>query len=202
MKMMKTAEKTRQRILDAALKLFNDQGVDAVSTNHIAESADLSPGNLYYHFRDKRAIIRALFEALYATNDQAFALSVGEQLTFANVTAWVTRNFEIVWEYRFAHRELLALLRADPALQARHSEIRQRGYEGFDLLLAALADAGVLVKLTDPTTARNLADLCWLISEFWISSVELGGLSVDAEQMQRGAALMLHVLRPYLSSLE
>ena len=41
---------TKERILSAALRLFNSQGTAGVSTNHIAEAAGLSVGNLYYHF--------------------------------------------------------------------------------------------------------------------------------------------------------
>ena len=52
----------RERILDAALALFNDSGTARISTNHIAAAAGISPGNLYYHFQNKEEIIRALFE--------------------------------------------------------------------------------------------------------------------------------------------
>ena len=65
---------TREKILDTALTLFNNEGTSAVSTNHIAEAAGISPGNLYYHFRNKEEIIRGLFERLFAANDKAFNL--------------------------------------------------------------------------------------------------------------------------------
>ena len=57
---------THDRILDTALRLFNQSGTAAVSTNHIAAALGMSPGNLYYHFRNKEAIIRDLFEQQYA----------------------------------------------------------------------------------------------------------------------------------------
>ena len=46
----------RQRILTTALMLFNHQGSHQVSTNHIAKAMGISPGNLYYHFRNKGEI--------------------------------------------------------------------------------------------------------------------------------------------------
>ena len=52
---------TKIRILDAALALFNEGGTDTVTTNHIAEALSMSPGNLYYHYRNKAEIVRELF---------------------------------------------------------------------------------------------------------------------------------------------
>ena len=53
--------KTRERIVQFSLELFNQQGERNVSTNHIAAHMEISPGNLYYHFPNKQAIIAVLF---------------------------------------------------------------------------------------------------------------------------------------------
>ena len=47
------AAENRQRILNAALKLFEQNGVEQVSMNQIAIEAQIGPGTLYRRYRDK-----------------------------------------------------------------------------------------------------------------------------------------------------
>ncbi len=192
--------KTKARILDAALALFNQQGTAAVSTNHIAEAAGISPGNLYYHYHNKEEIIRAIFERLFAEWDVAFDLPVDRIPTLEDVQELVRTNFTIMSAYRFIYREIIALLQQDETLRERYLVVRQRGYDGFRQIVAALAQAGVLVGLSDPARVEQLADLCWLISEFWLPTLEVSGVAVDEAQLHRGIDLMLHALHPYLRS--
>jgi AcrR family transcriptional regulator len=57
--------KTAERILVTSLDIFNQQGEANVSSVDIALELDISPGNLYYHFKGKEVIVAALFD-LYA----------------------------------------------------------------------------------------------------------------------------------------
>jgi AcrR family transcriptional regulator len=189
----------RERILDTALQLFNERGTAVVSTNHIAAEASISPGNLYYHFRNKEEIIRALFTQLFDAHEHAFEVPKNRAPTFGDLRRLVRLNFDLLLEYRFAYRELAALLRRDEVLRERWLDVRRRGYAAFRELIAAFAAAGVVAVAADAAAVERLADLCWLISEFWLPSLEINGQLIDAAQLERGVALTLQVLNPMVS---
>ncbi|MCD2184037.1 TetR/AcrR family transcriptional regulator [Rhizobium sp. GN54] len=54
---------TRERIVEAAGKLFHAEGIRAVSVDAVAEKAGLTKRTLYYHFRSKDDLIAACLEA-------------------------------------------------------------------------------------------------------------------------------------------
>jgi AcrR family transcriptional regulator len=56
------AGKTRMKLLDAAVAVFTEMGVDAASIEKITERADVGKGTFYRHFADKRSLLQALIE--------------------------------------------------------------------------------------------------------------------------------------------
>ncbi|MGL4370327.1 MAG: TetR/AcrR family transcriptional regulator, partial [Spirochaetota bacterium] len=61
---MKNKKDTREKIIETAVALFNEKGAHSVTTNHIADKMGMSPGNLYYHYRNKQEIIREIFDMI------------------------------------------------------------------------------------------------------------------------------------------
>lgn len=56
---------TKQKILNSSIQLFNQNGVDAVRLQQIAEDTGISVGNLAYHFKNKDAIVESVYEVLF-----------------------------------------------------------------------------------------------------------------------------------------
>jgi len=64
--MAKTKSETRERILDVALELFNEQGYDKTSLREIADRLGVTKAALYYHFERKDQILLELHLRLHA----------------------------------------------------------------------------------------------------------------------------------------
>lgn len=190
--------KTKDRIIHIARDLFNREGVAQISTNHIAEAVGISPGNLYYHFRNKEDIIRAICNQLFTQTGEMFQPPTDRSPTLEDVQMWVRANFEVTWEYAFVYRELPALIQQDMELATLYRTTRERGYTGFRHLIVLLQETHVLTQNMDDTTIQHLADLFWLITESWLTALELQGLAPTEDNKQRGMALMLLILQPYL----
>src|SRR3712207_9158129 len=96
---------TRGGVVEAAVRLFNERGTAEVSTNHIAEAAGISPGNLYYHFRNKEEIIRAAFDRVDAHWEASYALPRGRPPALEDLRVAVEETYAGLWEYRFFRSE-------------------------------------------------------------------------------------------------
>ena len=191
---------TQDRILKAALQLFNEQGTGAVSTNHIAAAIGISPGNLYYHFRNKEDIIRALFERLFSQWNETYQLPSNRVPALTDFERLIASNYQLIWDYRFAYREMAALLKNDLYLQTKYQDLRKRGYAGFNELIEAFASSGVLTLPASREELLALTQLCWLVSEQWPVDLELRGREFDAAGIEEGIDMMRYIFRPYLIS--
>lgn len=75
---MSKAVPTRDRIIEAAGKLFHAEGIRAVSVDAVAEKAGLTKRTLYYHFRSKDDLIAAYLETRDQPNLALFQRWFGE----------------------------------------------------------------------------------------------------------------------------
>jgi AcrR family transcriptional regulator len=158
--------KTRERIVQNSLELFNQQGERSVSTNHIAAHMEISPGNLYYHFPNKQAIIAELFTEYEAVVDSFLHPPKGRLLTVEDKRHYLMAILDCMWRYRFLHRDLEHLLDADPELAARYRRFSQH------CLIQAMAIYGGFVEADildmDKVQIESLALNTWIILTSWV----------------------------------
>ena len=96
--------KTKDKILQVALDLFNESNTQAATTNHIAKAMGISPGNLHYHYKNREEIVLKLYEKMKSETE----LSVSElPSSMESLYRHFSHLANIYWEYRFFHKELL-----------------------------------------------------------------------------------------------
>lgn len=189
---------TKTRILDAALALFNEQGTAPVTTNHIAEALSMSPGNLYYHYRNKAEIVRALFARIQAAWANNYAVPPATMPSVPMMETMVAGNFEVQARYRFFFRDLTLLLNADPELAAAYRANREAGLGNTKFLISLFVDAGVLTSVGDAEALDDLANLLWMVGDFWLVFKDTGGAAFSPADSDQGVRLFRRLLTPYL----
>ena len=190
---------TRERILETALRLFNDQGSHAVTTNHIAAACDISPGNLYYHFRNKEEIIRCLFAEMEQVGFEEYkAINTGRIPDAATMEETFTMIQRFNWRYRFFKREMTALIQRDPELAERFAEVHRANLAMIQGSVEHSVKHGVLTAMTE-TERALFAEELWLLTLFWLNYLELGGETVNDATLARGNAVLRNAIVPRMS---
>jgi TetR/AcrR family tetracycline transcriptional repressor len=96
----KTARKTkskldREAVIDAALGLADEEGLDAVSFRRLADLFGVTPMALYWHFADKEALLAALADRLWVRAADTLNASL-EQLSDSNGDGWVQLRLTLI----------------------------------------------------------------------------------------------------------
>jgi AcrR family transcriptional regulator len=126
------AESTIKVILDATLQLLEAEGVQRLTTNHIAARAGVSIGTVYQYFRDKDDILAALAEqrASAVRDDIAdLVISPPGDAVRAIVQA-LTRSFDDAPRGRAALLDAMYRRRGDDGGLAQHHQAFLAAIEG------------------------------------------------------------------------
>lgn len=194
------ARQTRQRILDASLAMFNEQGEPNVTTNHIADELEISPGNLYYHFRNKDDIIEQLFARYEERMDTALVAPEGRLRDLEDIWLQLHLVFEAIWDYRFLYRDLVDILSRNRRLRLRFARILKRAADNATSGMRGLVQAGVMrASATEvEATATNIL----VLATFWLNYASVRGDRDEHEAIRRGIVQVMMLLSPLLRDAE
>lgn len=163
----KTRMKTRDRILQTSLQLFNEEGAPRITTNHIADEMNISPGNLYYHFRNKDEIIFNLFQSYEKKISDALQVPQSRDLNMEDMWLYLHLVFESIWEYRFLYRDLENILSRSKKLRLRFKRILERKIKTAVAIFEGLVRAKVMQASAEEIQA--LATNVAVIATYWIN---------------------------------
>lgn len=189
--------KTRDRIIQASLQLFNEHGERSTTTNHIAAHLGMSPGNLYYHFRNKEDIILSIFQQYEQHLESAFQPYHDEALNIELLIKYFDAVFYALWQFRFVYTNLADILSRDEQLKARYLKVQTRLQDHVCKLLTQLCNDGFL-KI-ESAHIPALADTVKMIVSFWISYqlTQTTMKSITKSAIYDGVLRLLMLFRAY-----
>ena len=198
--------KTRDRILETSLALFNVEGEAHTTTIDIANEMDISPGNLYYHFKGKDQIIAELF--------QQYELALSGTLT-APIEAPLSQHpgqvednwyylyvvIEEMYQYRFLYHNLDNLLHRYPDIDRRFKRLIQLKRAALYAICQTLLDQAVID--TRDQQLLGLVDNMTLTLTFWFNYDRLLNEEHPPQVIIHGGVLqLLTMVAPYLGDVE
>ena len=122
--------RTRDKILKTSLALFNSESEAQVSTVDIAAVLGISPGNLYYHFKGKEAIIEALFGEFETELRLVLSAPIEKPLSLEDNWIFIYIVFEEINDFRFFYEGMSSILERCPSLRARVARLDQQRRDG------------------------------------------------------------------------
>ncbi len=194
----KPKRKTRERILEAALLLFNRFGEPSVTVSAIAADVGISHGNLYYHYPSKEKIVEDLFRDFRRDIERTLAAPNGHPPHAEDVWLFLHLMFETIFKYRFLYRDLNELLTRHHSIERYFQEIVGHQIETATTIMRRLVESGAMqaTRAEIETLAENMT----IIATYWLSYAYVRNprAQPDSETLTRGIAHILSLASPYL----
>jgi len=197
----KAPRRTAERILEVTLELFNRFGEPNVSTTLISSEMGISPGNLYYHYPAKDALINALFDRFEGALSALIDASAKVR-TVEDAWGYMLSLFQLIWQYRFLYRDLNDLLSKNHRLETHFQHVLLRKTESIAQFLNSMCQSDA--ARMEPGEIKRTATSMVLALTYWLSFEYVHdprrALEPQGEQaaVKRGAMHTLHLLAPYL----
>ena len=194
----KPKRRTRERIVETSLRLFNDFGEPNVTTTVIADEMNISPGNLYYHFHNKDEIIEEIFVVSEREREETLAAPTRRLADVEDIWLFLHLLFETIWKYRFFYRDLNDLLTRNRLLEIHFKQIMAHKVHTATNLCEGLVATGAMRATT--LELRALATNVAVIASYWLSfeyACDPRG-KIEGGRIGRGEYQVMAMLSPFL----
>jgi AcrR family transcriptional regulator len=198
--------KTKDRILHTSLALFNEEGEADTTTIDIANEMDISPGNLYYHFKGKDEIITALFQQYEQALSHTLTAPIEQPLSADR--SHVEDNWyylyvvmEEMYQYRFLYHNLDNILQRYPDVKRGFKRLIQLKRAALYAICQTLLQQAVIDAKDQQLL--GLVDNMTLNLTFWFNYSELLHDNRPPHiTIHQGVLQLLTMVAPYLGSEE
>ena len=191
----------RDDILQAALKMFNEKGIDGVTTRDIARELKISLGNMTYYFPTKKDIVFTLFQDFGKSVDEALSNHEDSgQNVLVNYFYQVQLIFKTHFKFKFIiEKRYGEIVSTFPDAQQYVQDFLKIRFDSWKQLNKELVKEKFAKKeLVEESSAHsyilNILALYWH-QEFLIYFPEL----TDKQKVEKALAIFFQAYKPYLT---
>lgn len=187
--------KTKQRIIEAAIMLFNEFGYSNVSMQKLANHLKVSPGNLTYHYPKKADLMLAIYDQFRHEISLIVPPGKDNKPDLHHLDVQIRQFYIFQQRFLFFYLDLLEIERAYPELAERHYVHVRDQIQTILLGLKYNENLGLLKKEEDKAY-HHLAEQMWFTTVFWPRQVRVRGVEDKLENLR---TLMWQQIKPYLT---
>jgi AcrR family transcriptional regulator len=192
--------KTYVDILDRSMELFNDFGIESVSILRVAESLGISPGNLTYHFKRKKALLDTLVNRL----EREIIVGLQEFPYRSDASLFVqayAKLFAISWQHRGIFNSAPYLIQSGLVTASRFQLLSSHVITTMVRRTEPLVSQGFMQEIPAPYHLEMLMDCVWWQ---WLGWLRINQLR-DPEQhisfteiVKSAITHSIFLVRPYM----
>lgn len=176
---------TKQKIIAAAVTLFNQLGVNNITLRDIAAEAGISTGNLAYHFKNKDFIIEAAFKQMEEERDEILA-GVQQIPSFENINRQLLPLLEVAHKYQFFYLDMVHLIRVYPGIAALHRRYIDQSIQYIRAVIDYSVGSGNMRPEHENGHYNRLAQTVWMLMNFWIEKTAIiGAGDLQIEELRK-----------------
>ena len=196
--MKKTTKiKTKDKILQSAIELYNTAGVQTITSRHIAAEIGISHGNLDYHYKTKEEIILAIYDRMRDEMSDYFITRKANSSSIEHVHLLLIQLEEFQYKYRFINLDVLEITRAFPRISDLLQKTSEYRKQQLNVLFQEFLADGYMLEIEKNLLEQTL-HIIRIIITFWLSQREV--LATD-KFTEKGSMVksIWAVISPYLT---
>lgn len=190
------SDKTRDKILESSLVMFNERGFNNVTTSSIANKTDVLEGTLWYHFNTKKDIlsehIRLLEQVFFMKNQNV------NSKKSKNIIEDIFQSYNLIWDFRYVLRDNFQnILKDDQNVMNSVTRINNNLDQWVENRVQHSYNIGLLN--IDTKEIENISEVILVLGRYWLDFSGKKYLSLDNMSLRlKGLSHIFLVLRPYI----
>lgn len=189
---------TRQKILDRALEMYNERGIEYVGLREIATDLNIRASNITYYFPTKDDLVFDLSQALSRRNSEVILDNA--EMTMTDFLKMLEKIFENQYEFRGLLRSFVHIMTQNKTVMASYNKTLKNRKDTIGSNFKSLCANGFL-KVENEQKINFLVSTLSLINRYWISEAAVFGRHLSkSQQIKQNLEMVMDFLEPYATA--